>query len=331
MKKCFFSLLPGIALLISGCNNTSNNIDIPEPNPLKTEAVLDLTQLGILAPKSLAVVSDSLYIQSEQGGGNLIFMMAGDTVISGITLGQGNGEILEVASLRAHRGCPDVYDGVRGKINSVHIVDSGLILKEDAVVPRFLDDAVILCDGNILTFPLDKNYSVALLDGNGNIIDSLCYFPPKPSGVSDLTHSLACSGFLGVVDSTHFARSVAYDGGVEFYAIKDEKLFHIRRWSLFDMDYDVLKQGPGVPVPNEKSRSGFQKIVGTDNYFYVSFSSAYALDNPQGVCSVIYVFNKDGELLKLFQPQYEFDDFIVSKDNSKVYLIATDPITEHSI
>lgn len=123
----------------------------------------------------------------------------GKTGSSGIGLGQGNGNMLEMTSM--HIGSDssiEVYDRRNGKIYGIISDDGKLGLEERSANLRLLDDARLLPDGNLLTLPLNSEISYKILDCNNETIDSLSYFPPNPDGISDFTHQLACTGTLAL-------------------------------------------------------------------------------------------------------------------------------------
>ena len=118
-----------------------------------------------------------------------------------------------------------------------------------------------------------KIVSLMVPGKNGKLTDSLSYYPAKPDGVSDFTHALACVGTLAVEENgKHFARALAYDGGIDFFGVDNGRLCHISRYERFGMDYDVLDVGQQVPTLSPTTRVGFSDPAVSTRRYYVLYS-----------------------------------------------------------
>ncbi|MDE6264830.1 MAG: hypothetical protein K2M11_06750 [Paramuribaculum sp.] len=324
--KVRFILIIGVWLFLCiGCtkqNSTASHGDNEcRTDSLKKSGSINLTESGITGVDIIILTDNGLLMHQDYDAENPIYCLRGNDVIKGGSMGQGPDDVLEINSLK---WSPDkglyLYDGLKGRICFYQMEDSVLIMKSAVEVPRFLDDAVLVGDA-VVIFPNIKEYSAAILDGNGAVIDSLMYFPPKPEGFSQQVHALACTGYTAELPSGEFARCVAYDGGVDFYAVENNKLKHINRFSLFDMEYTQINQGMDIPVPSDKSKTGFSIVKSSADKFYASFSDKLALENPEGLCDKIYQFSKNGELEQIYVLDCEFKDFAVNRDNKELQVL----------
>lgn len=171
-----------------------------------------------------------------------------------------------------------------------------------------------------------------MIDSLGNICDSLSYFPPAPDNVDPFTHSLACTGHLALnKDSLSFIRALAYDGGVDFFRIKDGKIIHQNRFENFPMEYSVMNySGASVPVPSAESRSGFINVAASDNSFYASFSGSKSLDNPSGIANTIYKFDLNGNLISIYNLDQYIRSFSVTPADSEIIALSPDSETDET-
>ncbi len=316
----------GVLLFVCFACNKQNaiqsamNDDYPTDS-IKMSSSINLGELGITGVDIISWADSMFVIHQGYDSQNPIYCFNGHSVIKGASMGQGPDDVLEINSLKWSRDEGlYLYDGLKGRICFFQIDDSTLLMKKTIEVPRLLDDAVII-DNHVLVFPNTKEYSVAIIGENGVVIDSLTYFPPKPAGISPQVHALACTGTTAELPTGEFARCVAYDGGVDFYMVEDNKLKHINRFSLFDMEYGQINQGMTVPVPSEESKTGFSMVKSSLDKFYAAFSDKLTLENPDGLCDRIYQFNKKGELEHVYILDCEFKDFAVNTDNTEMYIL----------
>lgn len=288
---------------------------------IKMSSSINLAEFGITGVDIVYWTDSMFFIHQSYDSKNPIYGLSENSVIRGASMGQGPDDVLEINSLKwsTDNGLY-LYDGLKGRICFYQIYDSALIMKKAIDVPRLLDDAVII-NNTVLIFPTTKEYSVAIMDKDGAVIDSLAYFPPKPDGISQQVHALACTGVTAELSTGEFARCVAYDGGVDFYMLENNKLKHINRFSLFNMEYGQINQGMNVPVPSSESKTGFSMVKSSTDKFYAAFSEKLALENSEGLCNRIYQFSKNGELEHIYILDCEFKDFTVNADNTELYIL----------
>lgn len=191
---------------------------------------------------------------------------------------------------------------------------------------RLFDDAIAISDDATLVLPNIGSYSYCIFDSDYSKIDSLSYYPPKPNGVSNKAHALACTGTVAYSrNDDKFIRSLVYDGGLDFFSIKDGKLNHVKRHAEFDMDYGVIEvNGTSLPVPNKDSRIGYSFVYATPVYFYASFSGAHIEDNPESVSNEIHVFDHDGNMVKVVLLDNNVGSFAVTDDDRYLYAAIDD-------
>lgn len=310
-------------LVLGACNRT----DKYEANDGVPEISLDpgdVINSDILSVEELTYSNDRLWIMGEDDNSNIINVMngSGNKVASGIRIGQGNNEILEASSLHRNGGKTYVFDGRAGKLLLIYVNDK---MVEAQDIPNGLsatmnDDVVSCGDDIFLRTPVNSNLSYILTDAIGDTITTLSYFPPKPDGVEENTHHLACTGRIDFSpsDST-FVRALAFDGGVDFFKLENKEIKHIHRHSEFDMNYGELDMQVKVPVPNEKSKVGYSRICSTPEYFFVSFSDQTYDNNPEAYTDEIHVFDHSGTLLYKLKTTNPIGAFTVTEDNKTLY------------
>ena len=265
----------------------------------------------------LAQDDDDAMVQVYDDSGNL--------VASGITIGQGKDDVLEISSVHSGDRKVYLYDSRMGKIHSVSVAGGKLTSAVLCGGLRLFDDAVLLPDSTLLVATVNSNNSYLLIDESGTVTDSLSYFPAKPDGIADETHHLACSGELAYsqTDST-FARILAYDGGIDFFRIFGGHISHTGRHALFDMEYTTLNGDSRLPVPSEDSKVGYLNLCVTPKYYYTSFSGSKISENPDALCDEIHVFDHQGNLQYKIMLENPVVTFCVSRDDRQLFVVEND-------
>lgn len=310
-------------LLFGACNRTNKHeaIDGVQVISLETGEIFDT---NILSIEEMTYDNSKLWVMGEDDNSDIINVLneSGQIVASGIRIGQGNNEILEASSLHRNGGKSYVFDGRAGKLFLLSVNDK---IVEAQDIPNGLsatmnDDVISFGDDLYLRTPVNSNLSYILTSAKGDTINTLSYFPPKPEGVEENTHRLACTGRIDFSpsDST-FARALAFDGGVDFFKLENKEIKHIHRYSEFNMDYGELDMQVKVPVPNEKSKIGYLRICSTPDFFFVSFSDQTYNDNPDGFTNEIHVFDHSGTLLYKLKTHDPIGAFTVTEDNNTLY------------
>lgn len=265
---------------------------------------------------------DRLWIYSEEDPTTILHIIDknGNPYAKGIGIGQGSNEVLELSSIHQSGDRTILFDGKAGKLYSLMINDSTISTETLITDMGMLDDALLLNENNILKLPVNSAISYMIEGKDGTILDSLSYFPPKPDGVSDATHHLACTGAITFSpNDSSFVRALAYDGGLDFFRIKSGKICHETRHSVFDMDYDVLNLQVDVPMPGDNSKTGYVKVYATPKYYYASFSDTTINDNPDAFANEIHVFDHSGRILYKLIIDKPVSTFAVSEDDNILY------------
>lgn len=310
------------------CNSGSENQSGNEIDTLKvtTERAIETELVSVDAILSC----DSLFwIYSDASNQSLLYLCnaAGEILAQGLSYGNGANEILEVSSI--HQGSNSgvaVYDGRSGRIISTNFNDSVIELTSVRESLRLFDDAIAISDNATLVLPNIGSCSYCIIDDDNSVIDSLSYYPPKPSGVSDKAHQLACTGSVAYSNGDNkFVRSLVYDGGLDFFSIEAGKINHVKRHAEFDMNYGVIEvNGMSLPVPDSESPIGYSYLCATPNYFYASFSGENIEENPEGVTDEIHVFDHDGNLIKIILLDCKVGAFAVTDDDTHLYAAVDD-------
>jgi hypothetical protein len=322
MKSIKFLVLSFIALAALSCTNNKSKDNTTE---VVDESLSDATiwNSDFIKVDNILITDSIVWVHSEQAEEQLLYAynLNGELLASGIGLGNGKDELLELTALHTdNNGNPTIYDSKVGKIYNVVRDGNTLKLETAREQLRMFDDAIALADGTTLTLPTNSKISYALCDKNQAHTDSLSYFPPKPDGVDDATHQLACTGKLAYAPNDNtFVRAIVYDGGLGFFKINNNKIEFAHRHSIFDMNYGVLNAGVNIPIPNEQSQTGYVFVYATPKYFYASFSEAKAEENPEGLAKEIHMFDHEGNQVKRLLFDEEIGTFAVTADDSKLF------------
>lgn len=294
-------------------------------NLVASDSVEIEKEYGIFNPVYMAASNDSIWIVVGDESSELVCLLdgSGKCVSKGVLMGKGPGEVLEITSIHHVAGRTMLYDARKGEISELLCVD-GKLFPSPLVSRMYLqDDAFVLPDGRVLSMPVMGEYSYALLDESGNIVDSLSYYPPKPEGVSDFTHSLACTGTAALIaDRGRFARTLAYDGAIDFFGLEGGMLNHVSRQEEFGMDYIVVDVGQPVPTLSETTRMGYGSLTASEDLFYALFSDEPAQDNDDGYRE-IHIFTSDGLPSCNYRLDRKLSNIAVKPDNSVIYGIGT--------
>lgn len=330
MKKIFFPVL--IALACVGCTGKSYKSAEEKNGAIKQDTLfsaiktIDLDASGIIGVNRVMVKDKDTIFLSNSDAKGILYYKDGNRIVKGVSLGQGPDEVLGLNYIRFDdKGKLYSYDSNKGMVYFFTRSDSAVYIDSKEEMPRFLND-VIAYNKDFLVFPLlSKDYSIGLIKSDGDLIDSIAYWPPKPDGVSDKAHALASTGETAIMGDGHFARALLYDGGVDFYKIDGNHIIHINRFREFDMDYDMIdNQGVEIPIPNNESRKGFMKIKASRDNFYASFSNDKILSNSEAGAIEIFKFDKRGELKRKYIVNIPFTDFFVNENGDEIGCITTD-------
>lgn len=260
---------------------------------------------------SLIILPDSYGDLKAAVGGMLVYqtetsvyriMLDNGGVTELVSIGEGPAEVVDFTSVGVMSGGKiGVYDGNSGKLLTVSLPECK-VEEVDYKVPNMLNELQYLDGDRYIGIPYGGKFGYLLFDKAGNQLDSLAYFPPKPNNVNDWSHSIACSGPVSVIaGSRHFARSVAKDGGIDFFKVGDDgRMTHLKRVSQFDMEYDVPDDGYGIPVTTDKSRCGYYSLCNDGEKYYALYSGASIHDNPEFRADELHVFGKDGKPLAAY-------------------------------
>lgn len=317
------SILPLCLIALSCASGHKNMGDngFDTPFELTTKDSLNIETCGVLAPQYLVAMDDVLWVADDDRSSAMVHLLVaeGKCVAKGISLGEGPNEVLEITSIRRMGNEVQVYDARRGAVSIIERDSSSLRLMPLVSNVRLLDDAVSLPDKRLLTAPISPDYSYALIDSMGSRQDSLKYYPSKPDGVSDFTHALACTGFLAfILESQTYARALVYDGGIDFFQIKEGKLQHSSRYERFGMDYSVIDAGQQLPVPSTSTRIGYKSLTASDHYFYSLFSDKSAAEMANG-CLEMQSFASDGTPYRKYLLDRPASKIAVSPNDTRLY------------
>lgn len=312
--RCLFLFI--LINSLSGCKRNdiaSNNTDAYIS---QCDTIASLDELNIFEPEIVGV-NDSIVVLSTE------YILYSYNIYDGklnelIKVGDGPCDVVDFTSigLSEDNGIW-VYDGNVGKSVTV---DLDKYSKEVLMIPklRMLNDLQPIASNRFIGVPYCKSVGYCLFDSVGNTIDSLAYFPPKPKNVTDWTHSIACSGHISILsDGHHFARSVAKDGGIDFFEFKDDRISNVARYVEFDMEYSA--DSDAIPITTDKSLCGYYSLANQDEGYLALFSAKPIHDNPDFASTEIHTFSKDGILEKKIKLDFPLSSIAFdSKDNQIV-------------
>lgn len=344
--RLFLLLSLTVSILFVSCigKQTTQNepVTFPKTEPIVALDSINLDEYDIFNPRRLVILNDSLWIVLGDGDEDCLCLLdaSGSVRARGIRIGQGPNELLELTSLHRSSLGVIVYDARKGVIYALHCQEGNITLESIASKLVLLDDACPLVDGTVLEVPVVESYSYALLNADGIVLDSLKYFPDKPENISDFTHRLACTGRTAVLPfKKRFARTLVYDGGIDFFRFDSGKLEHLARQQEFPMDYEVISATQLVPTFSKTSRVGYRSLTASDEYYYALFSDERVLNHEQKGCREIHSFTSEGMPWckyvldrNLFGMAVKADDSIIygigkkDDDSSMLYVYRIDPV-----
>lgn len=274
------------------------------------------------------MVTDSiLWVVSEKYNDNILFAfdLDGTPIAKGLGIGQGQDELLEVTNVSFSDRSDEIniYDARGGKLYTAALIAGSSIHLSTLVSDiNLLDGAMEIDNGQFFIAPVNSNTSYKIIDSDKEVIDSICYFPPKPKNVDERIHHLACTGQIFIAPrKTTFVRNIVYDGGLDFFGLGNGKISHLNRFSVFDMAYSTLNNSIEVPVPNEESRTGYCDVYMTEDYCYAIFSDEYALDNVETLGDIVDMFTHDGTLVKKFILPSPTSNIVVDKTDQNIFVV----------
>lgn len=326
-NRSVYLVVLGLIFLSTGCKNGLSDeaaeADFAETKTLQDGVIL----IDDCEPVGNMVLGDSLLWLAGSDNSELLhlYTISGKPVAAGMSIGQGGDDVLELSSIHPVDSKIYVYDSNGGVISELEYADGKVNVDRRVSDMRFYDDAIVLPDSSVMALPLNSDNAYAVFDRHNNMVDSLSYFPPKPAGISDRTHHLACTGMLAYSPAdTMFARTIVYDGGIDFFSVKDGRIAHKARHANFDMAYSTLNGQGMLPVPSDESRVGYSYVYATPSRFYASYSEDKCLDNPAAMSSEIHVFDHNGKLQYKLLTDKRIQSFAVSDDDSQLYVAEVD-------
>lgn len=326
MKKITFSSILLVSLIMFSCrDNNADSFDNQQDITATDSFVIE----GINDFNKFLVANDSLWILNT-GTENFvpvkIFNLKGDLLAEGGKRGNASNEMLQPSMIRRlPNGKMGVYDTTKGTIFTVSVNGNTAQVEPFMTgIKGFPSDIALLAGGYMIELPLVDHAYVMLKDGVG--VDTLDYYPPRPEGVNEKTHAIACTGKMTLSpDGKHMARTVTFDGGVDFFSLKDGKIEHIKRFAFFNQDYATIDRGGmQLPIVGSNTKVGFLSISASEKYFYATFSDAKSMDNPTGEADDIYVFTHDGKPVKHLKTKQKVMEISVTPDDTKLFSMSAD-------
>lgn len=318
--SAFFSVFAALTVIF-GCNrlDSSTESNFFDKHISHCDTIVSLDDLNIFEPKITAAKDSTVVLSTE----NVLYAydFATRNLTELISVGDGPNSVVDFTSIGlSETGNVWVYDGNVGKYITVRLDD---LSKEMAMTPtlRMLNELQPISDQRFIGVPYGKSVGFYLFNKEGEVIDSLAYFPPKPKNVSDWTHTFACSGPIAIsADGHHFARSVTKDGGIDFFKYENDRISHISRYAEFDMDYstDGNKEYP-VPVTTDKSKCGYYSVANTPDGFIALFSSSPIHENRDFAATEIHSFSNDGILKNKIKLDFPITSIAFDTATNKVF------------
>ncbi len=334
MKKTI-SICSGIVLLLCSCGaqKESQLFQPEEEIAITHSSAYSLETAGVLNPEYLQI-SDKVLVIVEESGEPLVKILSlqSEPITAWGCQGRGPNEFLQITSVdlfsQADTLRAGLYDASRKRYVEVSsAVDSaGRSFQEVWASDKNFDVITRLSDGTYVGAAVFDSSRFYLLDVDARILDKTNNFPPKPDGFPLLSHSMACSGILVAAPNRPvFASSVAYDGGIDVCVTRNGKIEPLWRFSLFDMDYDILSEYHHVPTPNSDSRQGYMSLSFSNNYLYALYSGRKMLDDSSEMCDEIHVFDYQGKHCKRYSLDRKIYTLAVDTEDSRLYGLTRDP------
>lgn len=318
--------------LFTGCEKESTSIEEDRVTFLKDEALVEEISdtLPIPEAKLICQIDSLLILEAEDGV--FAYDYKRNRNFSTVSLGQGPKEVVDITSVgRCGKSGVWHYDGNVGKGILYDIQNhSDSVISSKTI--RILNELQPIGTSHLIGAPYGGKNGFYLYNSNGTVkLDSLDYFPPKPKGVSEWTHAMACSGTIAVAnDGQHFARSVSRDGGIDFFKRDDDKIEFINRFSYFDPVYNVTEDEYPVPYTSEKSQIGFFSLTYLpDNSIAALFSEAKIKECNPFSSQWIYIFSPNGKLKSIYHSPKSLYSIASTPNSNSLWGITSDPTGEN--
>ena len=311
-------------MLFAQCNTTSTKeIKVFTPNKiiaLNDVDTIDLLTIGILDPDKI-ILNDNLIILTDPGSENMIKVINqdGELILESVKKGRGPNELLQIGKIIADTDSSILIQDASAKkimrnvnFNKIEKYRLELLWSSNITINdvSMLSNKYFVC-----TSVYDSTY-IYLLNEKGDILDESDNFPVKPQEIPLLSHSMAAAGLVSSSSIIPvFATIANYSGAIDFFEIKNNKIIPKWKFSIFDMEYDIMKKYNNVPIDSDNSRKGYIAIDFTDKYLFALFSGKLTSQENAYLGNEIHVFDYDGNhIIKLTAKQSMYN-FAVDKNN----------------
>ncbi|MCI5662774.1 MAG: TolB-like 6-bladed beta-propeller domain-containing protein [Mediterranea sp.] len=262
---------------------------------------IDLEQWGILLPSHLVVTADRIVVVECDNDNHVsVFDKEFRLLFRKGMTGQGPQEFIQIFSVGMLNDDEiGLYDANLGVMRRMNIKDSTRLMTDCLRNARFRHQVLPVAEGRFLAVNTHADHAFEMMDTEGCILDSLAYWPPKPEGVSDFTHRLACTGPMALSpDKERFVKATWADGAIEFFRIEGDRLSHQKRTGFFDMDYGVEHAEVDLPQSNERTRKGYTNVTYSRNAVWATFSGNSI--NEKTPSYELHQYTWDGKPVKRF-------------------------------
>lgn len=329
MKKIFvylsISLLP--VLLLSSCNSSDQD---------KTSVVLshDDTLTGIILPeyvrsefpKNIFYTPYGIICapETEQGVIQLLDTTDGHAIYSRVKNGKGPEELItslgQGFNNQTNEFC--VLDIGKNQINNYRVSDTGLMLRSYIKYKQIYAHSVrSISDSSTAILTSTPDQSVVIINEEGVVIEQLPYRLFKEPGLNYARYfepsviDVSRKNKVIVVAANHLPSLTAY-------SYENGKLALL--WSkMIFKPYYTFKNNWRWIIP-DKNRGGFEQMVVSDNYIYVTYYGIKSEDWEKQIYRnfeeiTLLVFNLQGTLVRTILLDKNVSTFTVSPDDRVLY------------
>ena len=321
-------LLSIMIILLSGCSDNKNRpFDPTEKLTLSNPTIIDISE-NTINPYDIEAYGEYVaFLDWDLNKYLKLYNSKGEFIDSYAHKGKAPNEFLMVNSI-------DIFE-IDG-ITNIGLQDfngrkySKMPLKDDETFSKQFDYKGMIpymkriSDGNFIASTTSDTASFILLDHNGTPLDKIINLPPKPEGVSEKVHAFIMSMPLiaSSRNSANFISTTQYDGGLDFFAVKDDKIEHKWRFSQFNMDYDAGEYGS--PTANINSRTAYTQLDITKDKVYALFTNVNHKEESGYSGNIIHVFNYDGDHLQEITIDQKVIYMAIDENNERLYCTIMD-------
>ena len=337
MKKSFRYLIIPILVSVSACTGGKGEdvcFDFSAMKPIHGEIIP--MEIPLLAPRSICLVEDRLYVIDKYDGCHLTQMSLDDHSCQRVlNVGNGPNEYIRIESLFYDGRQIMVYDSVR-RIISKYRYDSALPLSEKTLVGVADTGAISESGGYSLTIYGDSyivngtigDAMFALLDNEMNVLQTFGVYPGDNDGIGSPEFFLRNQTFICADGQNQsFVAAGVYNDWLAFYQNVDGRFRLAKEYFGYDSSLMTASESSGgvthfASRENPDTMRGYRALCLTEKFVYALYWGIRAdrIADSGNKCYIMK-FSHDGQYHEGYVLQGLLRSFAVDDENGYIYAI----------